>query len=154
MLRMSKMTDYGTMILARLKANARPVSAADLSDASGLALPTVSKVLKALTRAGLVSSVRGAAGGYRLTRPATEISAAAILDALEGPVTLTECSDTASRCRFESVCTVASAWQRINHAIRRSLEDVSLADLRDGNPLGFDLSDQGSFARDTRAPTS
>ena len=152
MLRMSKLTDYGTMILARLDAGDRLTTASEVSESSGLALPTVSKVLKALTRAGLVASVRGATGGYRLMRPASAISAASILDALEGPVTLTECSSDDSHCRFESVCTVGSAWQRVNVAIRRSLEAITLADLRDGAPLEIELDVHHRGRSDLRAP--
>jgi Rrf2 family protein len=79
--------------------------------------------------AGLVVSTRGVQGGYALARPATLISAAEILDALEGPVALTECSSSNGGCDLESYCRVGSAWQRINHSIRKALESVSLADL-------------------------
>lgn len=130
MLRMSKLTDYGTLILAKLSASGRLQTATELAEASSIALPTVSKVLKALTRAELISSVRGAAGGYRLTRNPEKISAAAILDALEGPVSLTQCSVEKHSCRLESICTVGQAWQRVNHAIRHSLEEISLLDLQ------------------------
>jgi len=129
-LRISKLTDYGTVVLAHL-ADRRDesVSAADVSVATGIAPPTVSKLLKALARADLVQSTRGSLGGYRLARTADAISAAEIIDALEGPVSITECSSHDSHCDFESVCTVGNAWQRINIAIRRALSDVSLADL-------------------------
>ena len=69
-------------------------------------------------------------GGYALARPAAAISAAEILDALEGPVALTDCSSSTGACNLESYCRVGSAWQRINHSIRRALEGVSLADLQ------------------------
>ncbi len=130
MLRISKLTDYGTVVLAHLAANSDVVcSAADVSSATGIAPPTVSKLLKSLARAELVSSTRGANGGYRLTREAREISAADVIDALEGPVSITECSASDSHCNFESVCSVGNAWKRINLAIRRALQDVSLSDL-------------------------
>jgi Rrf2 family protein len=80
-----------------------------------------------------VISTRGAQGGYRLARKAAEISAADVIDALEGPVSITECSSDHSLCDFESVCTVGGAWQRINIAIRNALTDVSLADLLRAN---------------------
>ena len=99
----------------------------------GVALPTVSKLLKALGKAGLVSSTRGSHGGYRLARNATKISAADVIDALEGPVSITECSSSDSLCDFESNCAVGGAWQRINVAIRKALTDVSLADLLQAN---------------------
>ena len=134
MLRISKLTDYGTVLLAHLAGNTQSVcSAAGVAQATGIALPTVSKLLKSLCRAKLVVSSRGANGGYRLARAPEDISAASVIDALEGPVSITECSATDSHCDYESVCNVGSAWQRINVAIRRALEDVSLADLLRAN---------------------
>ena len=134
MLRISKLTDYGTVVLAHLAGDPEAVcSAADVSTATGIAPPTVSKLLKSLARAGLVSSTRGANGGYQLTRQPGEISAADVIDALEGPVSITECSAADSQCDFEQVCSVGSAWKRINVAIRHALEDVSLIDLLRAN---------------------
>ncbi len=134
MLRISKLTDYGTVVLVHLAAQQDTVcSAADVAQATGIALPTVSKLLKSLARAELVTSTRGASGGYRLARAPQDISAASVIDALEGPVSITECSATDSNCNFEDVCSVGSAWQRINVAIRRALEDVSLVDLQRAN---------------------
>jgi len=86
-------------------------------------------VLKTLQRAGLVQSTRGLHGGYSLARPASAISAAAILDALEGPVAVTDCAAGAGQCEIEHSCGVGSAWQRVNSVIRRSLHEVSLAQL-------------------------
>jgi len=130
MLRISKLTDYGTMVLACLAA--RPgdrYTATSVAERTRLGLPTVSKLLKSFHRAGLVTSVRGARGGYQLARPAAGISAAAIIDAIEGPVAITECSGDHSACDLENVCSTGSAWQRVNLAIRRSLDELSLAQL-------------------------
>lgn len=131
MLRISKLTDYGTVILADL-AEHRPglTSAADVAERTGLGLPTVKKLLKALARSRLVEGTRGAHGGYKLTRHPRDISAAEVIDALEGPVSLTDCSIADRRCEIEANCTVGGAWQRINVAIRRALTDVTLADLQ------------------------
>lgn len=134
MLRISKLTDYGTVVLAHLAgASGAVCSAAEVSDTTGIAVPTVSKLLKSLARAGLVTSTRGTNGGYQLARPAHEISAASVIDALEGPVSITECSASDSHCDYESVCNVGDAWQRINVAIRRALEDINLTDLTRSN---------------------
>jgi FeS assembly SUF system regulator len=131
MLRMSKLTDYGTMVLAELATNGHGLStASQVADATHLTLTTVSKLLKSLVHAGLVVSARGVQGGYALARPAATISAAEILDALEGPVALTDCSSSNGGCELESFCRVGTAWQRINHSIRRALEGVTLADLK------------------------
>ena len=125
MLRISKLTDYGTVVLAHLAAHQASVcSAADVAQATGIAPPTVSKLLKLLARNGLVTSTRGANGGYRLARPPHKISAADVIDALDGPVSITECSASDGDCEHEDVCSVGGAWQRINVAIRRALRDV------------------------------
>ncbi len=130
MLRISKLTDYGTVVLAHLAAHQATVcSAADVAAATGIALPTVSKLLKSLARAELVVSTRGAHGGYRLSRPPQDISAADVIDALEGPVSITECSASDGDCEHEGICSVGDAWQRINVAIRRALGDITLNDL-------------------------
>ena len=137
MLRISKLTDYGTVLLAHLASNQATVcSAADVAAATGIAPPTVSKLLKLLARAGLVSSTRGANGGYRLSQAPHEISAADVIDALEGPVSITECSASDGDCEHEGICSVGDAWQRINVAIRRALQDITLNDLvRSNGPV-------------------
>jgi FeS assembly SUF system regulator len=130
MLRISKLTDYATVILARLAA--RPdqrFTAAQLAADTRLAAPTVSKLLKQLQRRDLVHSTRGLYGGYLLARPASQITAAQILDALEGPVALTECASSESHCCIETTCLVSRAWQRVNLAVRRSLQEITLTEL-------------------------
>jgi FeS assembly SUF system regulator len=130
MLRISKLTDYATVILAALAEQPEQVrTATALAGETRIAAPTVSKLLKQLQRAGLVASTRGLHGGYQLARPATQISAAAILDALEGPVALTDCSAGHGNCGIEGTCRVGRVWRRLNLAIRRSLYEVSLAQL-------------------------
>ncbi|MGH8196125.1 MAG: SUF system Fe-S cluster assembly regulator [Woeseiaceae bacterium] len=134
MLRISKLTDYGTVVLAELAGGRSGfVSAAEVAAATGLAVPTVSKLLKTLAKAGLVTSTRGSHGGYRLARDAAQISAADVIDALEGPVSITECSSHDSHCDIAAICNVGSAWQRINVAIRRALDEISLSDLLRAN---------------------
>jgi FeS assembly SUF system regulator len=135
MLRISKLTDYATVILAALAAEPEQVrTATALAEQTRITAPTVSKLLKQLQRAGLVASTRGLHGGYQLSRPATQISAAAILDALEGPVALTDCSAGHGNCGIEATCRVSKVWQRLNLAIRRSLYEVSLAQLAGLDP--------------------
>ena len=130
MFRMSRLTDYATVLLAALASEPERVqTAAALAGQTRIAPPTVSKLLKQLQRAGLVTSTRGLHGGYQLARPATQISAAAILDALEGPVALTDCAAGHGVCDIEETCRVGRAWQRVNVAIRRALYDISLAQL-------------------------
>jgi FeS assembly SUF system regulator len=143
-LRISKLTDYATVILAALARDAAALrTTADVARTCHLATPTASKLLKQLQRAGLVESTRGLHGGYRLARPARQISAAAILDALEGPLALTECATSHSRCDLQASCSVGGNWQRINQAIRASLHEISLAELAglESNPRHFALFD-------------
>ncbi|MEM9404226.1 MAG: SUF system Fe-S cluster assembly regulator [Pseudomonadota bacterium] len=131
MLRISKLTDYGTVILADLADRGDALaSATDVADHTGLGPATVRKLLKTLARAGLVEAKRGAKGGYRLARAPATITAAQVIDALEGPVSITECSVADKTCEIEANCTIGGAWQRINVAIRTVLDDITLADLQ------------------------
>ena len=130
MLRISRLTDYATVVLATLAEEPNRVQTATaLAERTRIALPTVSKLLKQLQRANLVTSTRGLHGGYQLGRAAEQISAADILDALEGPVALTDCAAGQGHCEIEGNCRVNRGWQRLNLAIRRSLQDVNLAQL-------------------------
>ena len=130
MLRISRLTDYATVVLATLaEAPERVQTATALAEHTRIAAPTVSKLLKQLQRANLVTSTRGLHGGYQLARPAAEITAADILDALEGPVALTDCAAGHGHCGIEHTCQVGRAWQRLNQAIRHSLSEVTLAQL-------------------------
>ncbi len=155
MVRISRLTDYGTVLLAALAEQPQRLqTATSLAEQTRIAAPTVSKLLKQLHRAGLVVSTRGLHGGYQLARPATEISAAAILDALEGPVALTDCSAGAGQCEIEETWRVGRVWQRLNLAIRRSLYDVSLAQLAgiDTTQVTLPALERDMKAAATRAP--
>ena len=130
MLRMSKLTDYGTVVMTYLACEpGRLHAASEIALEVRVALPTVSKVLKTLTHAGLVASQRGTKGGYTLARPAARITMAEILGALEGPIGLTECASNPGQCIQETSCSVRGNWQRINLAIHRALEEVTLAEM-------------------------
>ncbi len=150
MLRISKLTDYATVLLARLAAEPeRQLTAAQLAAQTRLGAATVSKLLKQLHGSALVSSTRGLHGGYRLARPAADISAAQILDALEGPMALTECAQHTHQCGIESTCGVGRAWQRVNIAIRRSLQEISLLELAG---MGVQTTRFGALERQLRGP--
>ncbi len=131
MLKLSRMIDYGVVVLSQL-ANRRDTltTAPELAEATGLPAPMVSKVLKSLARSDLVVSHRGVHGGYSLSRGPEEISVAAIVEALEGPVALTACVEASdSHCQVESLCPIRGGWEKVNNAIRDALEAVSLAEL-------------------------
>lgn len=131
MLRISKIVDYGILVLTHMAAHPTSVcSAAELASTLGLGQPVVSKVLKLLAQPGLVDSIRGARGGYRLGRPASQISIAQIIDALEDqPFGLTECTAVPGVCSVEDACHIRPHWQRINRIVRQTLENVSVADM-------------------------
>lgn len=130
MLRVSRLTDYATMLLTELaRQPGALLSAAALAEQARLETTTASKVLKQLAQAGVVESQRGAAGGYRLSRPASDISLADVVTAIEGPIGMTECSIHAGECGHESHCGISSGWQRVSSAIESALTTVSLADL-------------------------
>ena len=148
MLRMGKLTDYATVVLASLAQEpALTLAAAELAERTRLSRPTVSKVLKGLQRAGMVISSRGAQGGYRLARGPEQITAAQILDIFEGPIAITECSGASSQCGIERLCRVGGAWQRVNAAIRRALEDVTLHQLAGLDAAGLKVADLASEIR-------
>jgi FeS assembly SUF system regulator len=137
MLRLSKLTDYGTVVLAHMALRPDTVHTAnDLAERTHLAQPTVSKLLKLFAKGGLVSSFRGAHGGYRLARKPEAITAVQIIDAVEGPVAITECSAHDGLCTLEPVCAIGHNWQRISLAIRDALKTVTLAQLAGPLPPG------------------
>jgi FeS assembly SUF system regulator len=130
MLRVTKLTDYATLVLATLaEAPARVHSAAELAERARLELPTVSKVLKPLAHAGLVTGFRGATGGYKLARPAERILLIEIVEAIEGKLGLTECSGEHSHCEYEPHCGTRGHWHKVNEVIASALRGVSLAQM-------------------------
>lgn len=131
MIRLSRLSDYGIVLMALLAARTgdAPSNAREVAALAQLPLPVVSKVLKALARRGLLVSHRGAKGGYTLARPPAQITAAEMIAALEGPIGLTECAAHPGQCVKESNCHVREPWQRINSVVRRALDQVTLADL-------------------------
>ncbi|NYS62442.1 SUF system Fe-S cluster assembly regulator [Vreelandella salicampi] len=136
MLKLSRLTDYAAVVMAQIARHPEaPHAAAELAEAVQLPHPTVSKTLKMLVKAGLLVSQRGAQGGYRLARPAYQITAADIIAAIEGPVAMTECSQAEGDCELVDTCGVADNWQRVSLAMRTLLESVTLSHLADATPI-------------------
>jgi FeS assembly SUF system regulator len=130
MLRISKLTDYAIIIMSHMARQAdRVYAAAELAGATGVALPTVSKVLKILAKARMVKSTRGAKGGYALVQLPEKTSVAGIIYALEGPIALTECGVSHDHCHQSASCNVRGNWNPINTAVKTALESVTLADM-------------------------
>ena len=130
MLRVTKLTDYATLVLTVLAARPGDVlSAPDLAEHAGLEAPTVAKVLKPLAQAGLVEGFRGANGGYRLARDPAAINLVEIVEAMEGPLGMTECSLHDGQCGIDQSCGVRANWRRINDVVADALRGVSLAEM-------------------------
>ncbi|MFO1494093.1 MAG: SUF system Fe-S cluster assembly regulator [Lysobacterales bacterium] len=129
MFRLSKLADYATVLMACLSDDAGTLSAQALAERTRLEAPTVAKLLKQLAQAELVLSTRGANGGYRLARPAAQISIAEIIAAIEGPLGMTECSIHTGLCERETHCAVSSNLRKISAAVEAALRAVTLADM-------------------------
>ncbi len=131
MLRITRLSDYAVAILGQLANSVAPVDTAkDLAARTGLPAPVVSKILKRLARSKLVTSQRGVQGGYRLAREPSRVSVADVIEAVEGPVALTECGDTSdASCEFVGNCSVQANWMRINQVVKRALSNISIEDM-------------------------
>jgi FeS assembly SUF system regulator len=129
MLRISKLTDYAILIMVELTRDCEMLSAQALAERVGVEVPTASKVLKLLAGGGLLESFRGANGGYRINRKASEISVAEVIAAIEGPIAMTECSIEEGLCSQEDSCELRGNWQRISLAVADALQKVSLAEM-------------------------
>lgn len=134
MFKLNRLTDYGVVVLTLLAQQrpgiCGPKSAQALAERGAMPLPTVAKILNLLAKGGLVTSQRGATGGYVLSRSASAITVADIVTALEGPIALTACADGSEEsCDAERLCPMAGNWNKVNIAIRQALSDVSLADM-------------------------
>lgn len=131
MLRITKIADYGFILLVHMANQDKEIlhNAKDLSVAINIPLPTVSKVLKILTQGGILQSHQGSKGGYSLSRPSTEITAAEILEAVEGPLAITDCSSVEG---CERNCQVSPSWQKVNGTVVGALKQLTLADMARG----------------------
>ena len=141
MLKMSKMADYGTVILTTMVRDPALIqSATGIAALIRVPVPTVSKILKILTREGLVVSLRGAKGGYMLARQPSQISISQIIQAMDGPIGMTECSITPGLCTQESDCPVRANWQRVNRVVLNALDQISLEQMLQPVPEMVDIS--------------
>ncbi|MCB2108467.1 MAG: SUF system Fe-S cluster assembly regulator [Rhodobacteraceae bacterium] len=147
MFRVNKLTDYATVVLIDIARSDVRLSTHHIAARTGIPLPTIAKLMKALGRASLVVSHRGAAGGYALGRPTGEITVADVIQAVEGPIALTACADTSEdHCGIESVCPVQGKWNRVNAAVLSALRDVTLAEMV-ADVATFGIDSPGSHRR-------
>lgn len=131
MFRLSKMTDYAVILLAYMsRQGGLVVTAPELSEKTLLPQPAVAKILKSLVRANVLVSKRGAQGGYLMERKASMISIAEVIVAMDGPVSLTACVESAvEECSAATLCPMHGRWQPINNAVEAALSAISLAEL-------------------------
>ena len=131
MIRLNRLTDYAIVVLSQLSRDRASMrTAPQLAHETGVPLPTVAKILKSLTSDGIILSHRGANGGYVLSRRPEDITAAQIIASLEGPIALTACVEgSGGHCDVEQLCPMRGHWEKVNGAIRRALEDLTLAEL-------------------------
>ncbi len=139
MIRLNKMTDYAILIMAELVIVPDEVlTSHDLAQLTHLEQPTVAKVLKRLSAAGLVNSIRGMHGGYSFSSSQDISSVADVIAAMDGPIGMTECSIHTGKCAQESVCSMRSHWRVISRVIEDALDAVKLTDLKNtsaGTPV-------------------
>lgn len=130
MLRISKLTDYAIIIMAYIGKNAdKTLRTNEIASSTNITTPTVAKLLKKLTKANFLSSVRGAMGGYKLAKSTEEISIADIINCVEGQIGLTECSVKEHLCDISSLCNLKQPWMNINAVIFNTLDKYTLNEL-------------------------
>ena len=137
MIKLSRMADYGVVVMTQLAREQGVMQTApELAAATALPVPTVSKLLKLLANASLLESHRGTKGGYALTRTAADITMADIIGAVDGPIALTECvANDGTICEIEALCPTRTNWKRINDVLVEALRSVSLAEM--AAPIDF-----------------
>lgn len=141
MIRLSNLADYAVVIMTAMAARVPDkLNAADVSSVTGIPQATASKVMGHLARAQLLESHRGIGGGFALAKVPQDICVAEMIEAVDGPIALTNCIDSGpGDCSLTSICGMKPHWQIMNDAVRGALEGVTLADIM--TPRNFDLED-------------
>ncbi len=154
MLRITKQTDYGLMLLAHIASlpSGKTVTARNAAEWSGLSLPMASKILKSLARGGVLESQRGVGGGFQLIESPERTSVADVIRALEGPISMVECGAHPGTCEQERICPTRVNWALINIEVEKALEKVSLSQLAHATALPPQTAGSKSNARSPRDP--
>lgn len=130
MIRISKLADYAVVILAEMARDPAVLSATALAAATELSEATVAKVLKTLASKEILTATRGAAGGYALARAANQITMQQIIEAMDGPIGIVDCTqEIRTDCQLTDSCKMKSNWALVNDTIRASLAHITLADM-------------------------
>jgi FeS assembly SUF system regulator len=149
-IRLSKLADYGIVIMTHLaRHEARQLATPEIATATGVPIAMASKILKLLVRGELLGSHRGAHGGYGLARPAVAITVADVIEALDGPIAVTSCTEPGpSDCVIEAVCAARTNWRRINGAIREALDGITIDEMARTIPEAFMIETAPARPRD------
>ena len=149
MLRLSKKADYALMAMKHLATHtdAASTSARAIAEEYNIPLELMAKVLQRLTRSGLLASHQGTRGGYTLSKAPASISVADIIQAIDGPLTVTACSTDDEQCEQFNHCNVRDPLWKIKDRIIIALETVSLAEIASDVPLPSDVSHVSSRGR-------
>jgi len=148
MIRLTNLADYAVVLMGHLARRDRRANATELAEETGLPVPTVAKILGAMSRADLLASHRGLKGGFTLARPACEISIADVIEAVDGPIALVHCIESApGECDYEPICAMRTHWQVINAAVKDGLARVSLSDIAGDTPPAAALADASAVHR-------
>ncbi len=154
-MRLSSLADYAVVMMtaaARHCGGLARVNATSLAQETGVPLPTAQKLVSRLSSAGLIESTRGTGGGFRLSRPPATITLADIIEAVEGPIALTNCVDTSHQeCALDGSCRVKPHWPVVNRAVRDALAGVTLTQLATQASLPLAGGAGGGLVRSTPA---
>ena len=131
MLKLTKKADYGLIALKHLAVAGErgTASAKEIADAYGLPLPLLAKILQKLTKTGLLQSVSGSTGGYRLARHPRKISALEVIKAIDGPIILTTCFTAHGHCDQSEKCTVREPLRKVHESIMQLLERITISEM-------------------------
>lgn len=130
-MKLSTKSRYGTRAMTEIARGwpDRPVTRREIAELQRIPDSYLENILVSLKESGLVTTIRGARGGYRLAQPPEEITVLMIVEALQGPIIPVPCTDPRYSCESSASCRTASVWSRMYHAIQEVLEKHSLSDL-------------------------
>jgi FeS assembly SUF system regulator len=133
MIRISKLADYACVLMVALMQSHQALSAVDLAEKTAIQVPTVRKLLKLLSKKEWVSSSRGALGGYQVAANIEAMSVLDLIEAVDGPIAVTDCASPLKQCGLTAHCGSKKHWLLINKTVRASLQGLSLQDLAGEN---------------------
>ena len=127
MIRISRMADYALLVVFKMRSFDELITLSRLCELTNLSLPTIRKLMRALTKSNLVKSVRGPHGGYKLSCQPDQTSIAEVIEAIDGPIALTECTKLdGGDCQIASTCELKENWNIVNRLISNALHNVTL----------------------------